>query len=74
MSDDTLRVATWNVDLHAQPGNPAVEAVGERYVDVWSAAGSDEGLTMPAGQPTARIDYLFASPEARPTRALTPTT
>jgi endonuclease/exonuclease/phosphatase family metal-dependent hydrolase len=56
-------------DLNAHPGDPAVEALAERYVDVWGAAGSDEGLTMPARHPTARIDYLFASPEARAARA-----
>jgi endonuclease/exonuclease/phosphatase family metal-dependent hydrolase len=56
-------------DLNAHPDDPATRTLAERCPDVWPEAGAGEGFTMPAARPTARIDYLFASPEARPTRA-----
>jgi endonuclease/exonuclease/phosphatase family metal-dependent hydrolase len=58
-------------DLNAHPDDPATRALAERYPEVWSKVGDGEGLTMPAAEPTARIDYLFASPTVRALRART---
>lgn len=58
-------------DLNAHPEDPATRVIAERYPDVWPSAGDGEGRTMPAAVPTARIDYVFAGPEARPIRAWT---
>ena len=52
-------------DLNAHPDDPATQALTERYPDVWPRAGEGEGLTMPAAEPTARIDYLFASSDVQ---------
>jgi endonuclease/exonuclease/phosphatase family metal-dependent hydrolase len=56
-------------DLNAHPDDPATGALASRCPDVWTVAGDGDGLTMPAALPTARIDYLFASPTVRPLRA-----
>jgi endonuclease/exonuclease/phosphatase family metal-dependent hydrolase len=48
-------------DMNATPDQRAVEWLAERYWDVWSSAGEGDGPTFPATDPTARIDYLFAS-------------
>jgi endonuclease/exonuclease/phosphatase family metal-dependent hydrolase len=56
-------------DLNALPDDPAATALSGRCPDVWPTAGEGAGLTMPAAHPTARIDYLFASPELRPVAA-----
>jgi endonuclease/exonuclease/phosphatase family metal-dependent hydrolase len=58
-------------DLNAHPDDPATRALASRCPDVWAMAGDGDGLTMPAVQPTARIDYLFASPTMRVIRAWT---
>jgi endonuclease/exonuclease/phosphatase family metal-dependent hydrolase len=56
-------------DLNAHPDDPSTRALASRCPDMWAAAGDGPGLTMPAASPTARIDYLFASPEILPLRA-----
>lgn len=58
-------------DMNGHPSDPAVEALTERYDDVWRAAGDGPGATFPSDEPSARIDYLFAGPAARPLRAWT---
>lgn len=58
-------------DLNAHPDDPATILLAERCPDVWPIAGEGSGLTMPASAPTARIDYLLASPDLRPVRAWT---
>ena len=58
-------------DLNAHPDDPATRALASRCPDVWAAVGDGAGLTMPAASPTARIDYLFASPAILPLRART---
>lgn len=58
-------------DLNAHPDDSATRALASRCPDVWAAAGDGPGLTMPAASPTARIDYLFASPAILPLRART---
>ncbi|MBI4703157.1 MAG: endonuclease/exonuclease/phosphatase family protein [Deltaproteobacteria bacterium] len=50
-------------DLNAGPAEPGPADLAAALVDLWPAANpSQTGATMPAGKPTRRIDYLFASP------------
>jgi endonuclease/exonuclease/phosphatase family metal-dependent hydrolase len=58
-------------DLNSHPWDPAPIALAEAYRDVWAAVGEGDGLTMPAAEPTARIDFLFAGPTVRPLRVWT---
>ncbi|HZB02619.1 MAG TPA: endonuclease/exonuclease/phosphatase family protein [Actinomycetota bacterium] len=58
-------------DLNAHPDDPTAAAIAAIYPDVWRAVGEGPGLTMPAQQPTARIDAIFAGPALRPLRART---
>ena len=48
-------------DLNSTPDRPPVKWLAERYRDAWAEAGSGAGPTIPAAEPTARIDYVFAS-------------
>ena len=48
-------------DLNATPDERAPAWLGDRYWDTWLMAGTGEGATFPAEDPTARIDYVFAS-------------
>ena len=62
-------------DLNALPWDPATSAIAHTYPDAWAAVGAGDGPTMPAVDPTARIDFLFAEPTVRPLRVWTvPTT
>src|SRR5207249_2344679 len=42
-------------DLNATPERPPVAWLADRYWDAWVEAGTGEGLTIPARDPTARI-------------------
>jgi endonuclease/exonuclease/phosphatase family metal-dependent hydrolase len=46
-------------DLNEGPEGTAARWMADRLFDVW--AGRQGGETFPAGDPTARIDYLFVS-------------
>lgn len=56
-------------DFNARPTSPELAPIQSRLVDAWQKAGkpatdNPDGLTSPArlsGQPTSRIDYIFAS-------------
>ncbi|HEV8564279.1 MAG TPA: endonuclease/exonuclease/phosphatase family protein [Actinomycetota bacterium] len=48
-------------DLNATPEQRAPGWLADRYWDAWATAGNAEGATFPASDPTARIDYVFAS-------------
>jgi endonuclease/exonuclease/phosphatase family metal-dependent hydrolase len=53
-------------DLNATPDQRAVRWLADRYWDVWAAVAPHPGAegsggTFPSVDPTARIDYLFAS-------------
>jgi endonuclease/exonuclease/phosphatase family metal-dependent hydrolase len=53
-------------DLNATPDQRAVRWLADRYWDAWSAVvphptAEGSGATFPSGDPTARIDYVFAS-------------
>jgi len=54
-------------DYNESHTSPAVRWITERYWDAWAQGGDHEasGATFPSGDPTARIDYLFASEEFR---------
>lgn len=64
-------------DLNAMPDERSVRWLADRYWDVWAAvprphATDRGGDTFPALDPTARIDYLFASAGLRVTSASVP--
>jgi endonuclease/exonuclease/phosphatase family metal-dependent hydrolase len=73
-------------DLNATPDERAVRWLADRYWDAWAtmAAGGEDGAqtgaaaalaggeTFPARDPTARIDYLFASAGLRVVSARVP--
>jgi endonuclease/exonuclease/phosphatase family metal-dependent hydrolase len=58
-------------DLNAHPWDPATRALADVYRDVWAAVGDGDGLTMPAANPAARIDFLFVEPTVQPLRVWT---
>ncbi len=57
-------------DLNERPDEPAATALGGRLWDTWIRAGLSTGETFPAGDPEARIDYLFASDDVVVRRAV----
>lgn len=64
-------------DLNATPDERAMRWLADRYWDVWAAvaprhAADGGGGTFPAIEPTARIDYLFASAGLRVISASVP--
>ena len=59
-------------DLNEHPDGRAVSLLGERFPDTWLLAGDVAGETFPADEPTARIDYLFASDEIVVDKVLVP--
>jgi endonuclease/exonuclease/phosphatase family metal-dependent hydrolase len=58
-------------DLNVLPGEPGPSRLAGFATDCWEAAGEGPGGTFPSDEPSARIDYLFAGPAARPLRAWT---
>lgn len=48
-------------DLNEAPGGRTPSWIGDRYWDTWLEGGVGGGETFPAAEPTARIDYVFAS-------------
>lgn len=57
-------------DLNAEPGSPALNVLRrDGLADAWETAGSGSGLTVPAGSPRRRIDYLLHGPDLRTRRA-----
>ncbi len=50
-------------DFNARPAAPELTPLFERLRDAWKAGGGGDGFTFPAGEPTARIDYVFVSPQ-----------
>ncbi|MEP6477245.1 MAG: endonuclease/exonuclease/phosphatase family protein [Actinomycetota bacterium] len=65
-------------DLNATPDERAVRWLADRYWDVWTVAAATPeaarvvGDTFPARDPSARIDYLFASAGLRITNSSVP--
>jgi len=48
-------------DLNATPEMRVPARIAADLSDAWAAAGRGDGSTFPASEPSARIDYLFAS-------------
>lgn len=48
-------------DLNADPWTPEIQALTDRLVDAWEAAGIGEGHTYPTYDPHKRIDYVMQS-------------
>lgn len=49
-------------DLNASPTAPELAPLFERFSDAWTVAGTGNGYTFPAPDPTVRIDYVLVSP------------
>jgi endonuclease/exonuclease/phosphatase family metal-dependent hydrolase len=56
-------------DLNEEPEGVVARWIGERFWDAFQRAGEGPGSTFPAGEPRARIDYLFASEGVQVERA-----
>ena len=56
-------------DLNEGADGKAASWIADRFWDAWARSGSGPGQTFPTGDPTARIDYLFASEQFAITRA-----
>jgi endonuclease/exonuclease/phosphatase family metal-dependent hydrolase len=59
-------------DLNEHPGRGAAKLLGDRLGDAWLLGGDADGDTFPAGEPAARIDYLFVSEDIRVERVIVP--
>jgi endonuclease/exonuclease/phosphatase family metal-dependent hydrolase len=46
-------------DLNDTPASPVLASAYSTLSDTWTAVGSGQGATAPAGSPRARIDYLL---------------
>ena len=47
-------------DFNAEPDSRALALLtGWRLADPWAVVGADEGLTVPAGEPRRRIDFVL---------------
>jgi endonuclease/exonuclease/phosphatase family metal-dependent hydrolase len=58
-------------DLNETPDGKAATWLGDRFWDAWAHGGEGEGDTFPSTDPTARIDYLFATEQLRIDAAIT---
>jgi endonuclease/exonuclease/phosphatase family metal-dependent hydrolase len=56
-------------DLNAIPGTPEITTLKNVLVDSWDKVGVGNGYTIPVVNPTARIDYVLATPDTRFRRA-----
>lgn len=56
-------------DFNDTPGSRTYARLAEAFIDAWMMAGTGDGLTIPAGQPRKRIDYLWLSKD-KPITAL----
>ncbi len=62
-------------DLNAQPGAEEIEVLRRAGLqDVFEVAGAVPGETHPATEPRQRIDYIWTSPDLRPTDVKVPWT
>jgi endonuclease/exonuclease/phosphatase family metal-dependent hydrolase len=59
-------------DCNELPDGRAIGFLSERFWDAWLLGGDVAGETFPAGDPIARIDYLFVSEGIRVERVLVP--
>jgi endonuclease/exonuclease/phosphatase family metal-dependent hydrolase len=61
-------------DFNTSPGAPELAPLLERFTDCWSAVGDGPGLTCPALEPEARIDFVLAGAGVDPVSAFVPDT
>jgi endonuclease/exonuclease/phosphatase family metal-dependent hydrolase len=59
-------------DLNARPDTPEIKTLTALLADTWPAVATGPGYTSPAGNPTARIDYLLHSSQLKPAKASVP--
>ena len=59
-------------DLNERPDGRAASLLAGRFHDAWPSGGAGSGETFPATSPSARIDYLFVSPDVRVERTIVP--
>lgn len=52
-------------DTNERPEGKAMTRLAAAFPDVWAVGGIGSGDTIPAGAPTARIDFLFVSRDVR---------
>lgn len=64
------KLAVIGGDLNDTPDGKSARWIGERLWDAWLLGGDVAGETFPAGDPTARIDYLFVSEGIRVERVM----
>jgi endonuclease/exonuclease/phosphatase family metal-dependent hydrolase len=56
-------------DLNARPNTPEIDALTQDLLDAWTQVGVGEGYTYPAGNATARLDYVLHSTDVMPRAA-----
>ena len=61
-------------DTNEFAGGKAMTMLAERFPDAWARGGQGPGETIPAREPTSRIDYVFTSPGIAVERAWVPQT
>ncbi|MBA8823840.1 endonuclease/exonuclease/phosphatase family metal-dependent hydrolase [Saccharopolyspora lacisalsi] len=52
-------------DLNARPGSPEMEPIRFSFTDTFAVAGTGDGATYPATDPSARIDYVVTNDHVR---------
>jgi endonuclease/exonuclease/phosphatase family metal-dependent hydrolase len=53
-------------DMNATPDAPEITTLGGFLTDAWTTVGEGAGYTFPSWNPSARVDYVFASDTVRP--------
>lgn len=61
-------------DFNTSPGTPELAPLLATFTDCWAAVGEGPGLTCPALQPEARIDFVLAGAGVVPVSAVVPDT
>ncbi|MEV0647602.1 endonuclease/exonuclease/phosphatase family protein [Phytomonospora sp. NPDC050363] len=56
-------------DLNATADKPEIQILTDVYADSWPAVGEGPGYTYDALNPTARIDFVLATPDVKPVSA-----
>jgi endonuclease/exonuclease/phosphatase (EEP) superfamily protein YafD len=61
-------------DFNTSPGTPELVPLLATFTDCWAAVGDGPGLTCPALQPEARIDFVLVGAGIVPVAAVVPET
>jgi endonuclease/exonuclease/phosphatase (EEP) superfamily protein YafD len=61
-------------DFNTTPESRVCRRLSESFEDSWARAGQGDGFTIPASQPTKRIDYIWITKDKslKPLRAWVP--